>query len=217
VLDVDGDPGNTALQRLIEKYGKLPETLTARTGKGEHLYWSYPQSTIRNSASKLGGGLDVRGDGGYVLVPPSVHPSGVAYEWINPTVLIAEAPEWLVCLAAAPALGPVQVAASPTIVEIGPGQRHKRLTHVIGRMLKDGMNTAAVEAAAQAENATFARPSLKQMCANLWQTCWDAMRRVRVQHRLRPGAPTCSRWPTFRRETWTGCGSHICPQECWRC
>jgi hypothetical protein len=73
VLDVDGGQGKAALRRLIEQHGKLPETLTARTGRGGHLFWSYPQSAIRNSANKVGGGLDVRGDGGYVLVPPSVH------------------------------------------------------------------------------------------------------------------------------------------------
>jgi Bifunctional DNA primase/polymerase, N-terminal len=106
VLDVDGDQGKAALRRLIEQHGKLPETLTSRTGKGGHLFWSYPQSTIRNSASKVGGGLDVRGDGGYVLVPPSVHPSGRVYEWVDPTVPVAEAPEWLVCRAAKPAPGP---------------------------------------------------------------------------------------------------------------
>jgi hypothetical protein len=156
VLDVDGDEGKAALQKLIEKYGKLPETLSARTGKGGHLYWSYAESTIRNSASKVGGGLDVRGDGGYVLVPPSVHPSGRWYEWVDPTVPVAEAPQWLVCLAAAEVPSLTRPPASRTIVEIGPGQRHKRLTHVIGRMLNDGMNTAAVEAAAMAENATFA-------------------------------------------------------------
>jgi Bifunctional DNA primase/polymerase, N-terminal len=55
VLDVDGDQGKAALRRLIEQHGKLPETLTSRTGKGGHLFWSYPRSTIRNSASKVGG------------------------------------------------------------------------------------------------------------------------------------------------------------------
>jgi hypothetical protein len=61
-------------------------------GGGIHLFFRYPRGTeIRNSAGLLGPGLDVRGEGGYVVVPPS-HTQG-SYEWVDSSPL-AEA-SWL--------------------------------------------------------------------------------------------------------------------------
>jgi len=76
VLDVDADKGGfESLAALLATHGELPHTATVRTGGGgRHYYFKYPQdgTVIPNSAGKLGRGLDVRGEGGYVLVPPSV-------------------------------------------------------------------------------------------------------------------------------------------------
>jgi hypothetical protein len=75
VLDVDKDRwGFGTLEALEAEHGALPPTYTVKTGRGGmHLYFRYPTdgSTIRSSSGKLGMGLDVRGEGGYVLVPPS--------------------------------------------------------------------------------------------------------------------------------------------------
>src|ERR1022692_2702226 len=98
VLDVDGESGKDSLRSLVEKHGKLAKTITVTTARGQHFYFAYPVSgTIRNSVGKLGHGLDVRGDGGYALVPPSIHSTGARYEW---TSLLNEfvpacAPAWL--------------------------------------------------------------------------------------------------------------------------
>lgn len=86
VLDVDIDKGGDAsLTALIERIGGIPETLTARTGSGgTHFFFECPLDVeIRNSAGKLGVGLDIRGEGGYVIAAPSPHPSGGAYKWIS--------------------------------------------------------------------------------------------------------------------------------------
>jgi hypothetical protein len=86
VLDVDPKAGGDAsLTALIERIGGLPDTLTARTGSGgTHFFFEQPLDLeIRNSASKIGVGLDIRGEGGYVIVAPSPHPSGGRYEWIS--------------------------------------------------------------------------------------------------------------------------------------
>ncbi|PLS87145.1 MAG: hypothetical protein CYG60_03450 [Actinobacteria bacterium] len=75
VLDVDPDKGGDgSLKILIFEHGELPATATVNTGGGgQHYYYSYPVGAeIRNNASKLGPGLDIRGEGGYVVVPPSV-------------------------------------------------------------------------------------------------------------------------------------------------
>jgi Bifunctional DNA primase/polymerase, N-terminal len=84
VLDVDPrDGGPESLATLERENGPLPETARARTGGGGvHVFFRYPaEKEVRNSAGWLGPGLDVRGEGGYVLVPPS-RTQG-PYEWID--------------------------------------------------------------------------------------------------------------------------------------
>jgi hypothetical protein len=86
VLDIDQRHGGDAsLSELIEAHGELPQTLEARTGGGGyHIIFQYPKgSNIRNSAGKLGEGIDVRAEGGYIIVAPSLHASGRRYEWQN--------------------------------------------------------------------------------------------------------------------------------------
>jgi len=74
VVDVDSDAGRAQLEPL-----PLPPVPTVKTGKGEHRYFSRP-GALRNTAKKIDG-VDTRGDGGYVIAPPSIHPSGVPYAW----------------------------------------------------------------------------------------------------------------------------------------
>lgn len=57
------------------------DTLQVKTGRGVHHYFANAGEPVPNSASLLGDKIDVRGEGGYVLAPPSVHPSGALYEW----------------------------------------------------------------------------------------------------------------------------------------
>lgn len=101
VLDVDvgeGKAGEASLAALEAEHGALPPTLTAVTGSGGyHLFFSY-EGKLGNSAGKLGAGLDTRGDGGYVVAAPSVHPNGERYCWIDGSVAVAPAPVWLVGL-----------------------------------------------------------------------------------------------------------------------
>jgi hypothetical protein len=83
VLDVDPDKGGfETFQALIRRYGVLPSTRVVHTGGGGlHFYFVHPGIYTRNSAGKLGPGLDIRGDGGYVLLPPSVHAENRTYSW----------------------------------------------------------------------------------------------------------------------------------------
>jgi hypothetical protein len=96
VLDVDGAIGAATLRNFEIAHGNLPPTLFSITGHGRHL-WFCATGEIQSSAGRVGDGLDVRGCGGYVLVPPSVHPDGPVYRWGN-DVPIATAPDWLVQL-----------------------------------------------------------------------------------------------------------------------
>lgn len=93
VLDVDvpdpddgkTDDGEASLADLEVRHGVLPPTAWQMTGlyagrRGRQYIFAV-DIEIRNSAGKLGPGLDVRGDGGYIAAAPSVHPSGVEYKW----------------------------------------------------------------------------------------------------------------------------------------
>lgn len=85
VLDIDvKNDGEEALAELEAKIGTLPATASVRTGGGgRHLYFDYPEGGMRNSASQIGPGIDIRGDGGFVVAPPSLHKSGNQYAWIT--------------------------------------------------------------------------------------------------------------------------------------
>lgn len=83
VLDVDGREGLTALRDLARRNGRF-DALWARTGSGGwHAYFAHPGVEVPNSAKRVGPGLDVRGDGGYVVAPPSLHATGSRYRWVN--------------------------------------------------------------------------------------------------------------------------------------
>lgn len=100
VVDIDvgeGKAGPESLAELERKNGTLPPTLRARTGSGgEHLFYRLPAgAAIRNTAGRLGAGIDTRGSGGYVVAAPSVHPSGALYAWTT-AAPVADPPAWLV-------------------------------------------------------------------------------------------------------------------------
>ncbi len=96
VIDLDGNEGNNAFRALMAERGGLPRASMVRTGKGAHLYFALPSGSGEVKCS-AGGGLDVRADGGYVVAPQSIHPSGRAYEWQpgGPEELPV-APAWLI-------------------------------------------------------------------------------------------------------------------------
>jgi len=94
VLDVDGEEGVESLRALEKEHGALPRTASVVTPSGgQHYYFKHPGGEFRNSAGKLGTGLDIRGDGGYVLAPPS-RVKGRPYE-VDERAPMAEVPGWL--------------------------------------------------------------------------------------------------------------------------
>lgn len=83
VLDVDPRKGgDKSLERLIKQFGPLPDTLWSATGGGGwHFYFQYPGPIRLHNNVPGFPGLDIKGDGGYVVAPPSCHESGKHYEW----------------------------------------------------------------------------------------------------------------------------------------
>ena len=100
------DVGKASLKELQAEHGRLPKTVTVKTGKGRHLYFRSDGARVGNSAGRLGKGIDVRGDGGYVVGAGSVHYSGAIYRYVAGRALreieVASAPEWLIDLISAP-------------------------------------------------------------------------------------------------------------------
>jgi len=96
VLDVDGENGKSALVEFHLQGLILPDTLSVRSPNGAHFYFRNPPGlSVRNSVETLARGLDTRGDRGYTLIPPSVHPSGTPYTYDDPNASVMDAPKRL--------------------------------------------------------------------------------------------------------------------------
>ena len=80
VLDIDGDTGDRSVAELQERFALLPDTKIVLTARGCHLYFVHPGRPIKNRTGVVPH-VDVRGDGGYVVAPPSDHHSGAIYRW----------------------------------------------------------------------------------------------------------------------------------------
>lgn len=155
VVDVDGPDGRQAAAGL----GLLSEptlaVLTGRPDGGMHLYYRHPGGTIGNAP--LGPHLDVRADDGYVLLPPSVHPSGAAYRWDKAEILA------LPSTVAMPTAGGRRAPApapSPTVIP--EGGRNQALTSLAGTLRRRGLDAAEIAAALEAVNASRCRPPLTE-------------------------------------------------------
>jgi Bifunctional DNA primase/polymerase, N-terminal/Primase C terminal 1 (PriCT-1) len=98
VVDIDSPEAEHELRKIEAELGPLPPSVEVITGKGRHIYFRYPADhCIRNSAGKIAPKIDTRGGGGYVLAPPSIHPSGRQYHWsVDSGSEFAEAPAWLI-------------------------------------------------------------------------------------------------------------------------
>jgi hypothetical protein len=121
VVDIDGDQGVAGLQHIEAKHGPLPPTLISITGRGNH-FWFITVSPIPCSTAKIGAGIDVKADGGYVVLPPSIHPTGKAYQWVDPSIPPARAPEWLLHLARTAKPVPISERAQVLIRRPSNGQ-----------------------------------------------------------------------------------------------
>jgi putative DNA primase/helicase len=155
--------GLESLEALQTKYDILPPTWLVTTGTGGQHYWYKTNKPIRNT-TRLGGfsGLDIRGEGGYVIAPPSMHKSGNRYEtslvWSGPITL---APDWLVKLC----LTRQSIPSTPEEknTPIPEGQRNDALTRDAGAMRRRGLSEQAIAAALLIENRERCQPPLEEI------------------------------------------------------
>jgi hypothetical protein len=168
VLDIDGEEGESALAKLEAEHGQLPSTVESITGGGgRHLFFETPDALIRNSAGKVGSGIDVRGEGGYVVVPPSMHPSGRAYAWsVDSAKNLAPAPAWLLAKVNGGnghgRIGPTPPAEWRTLVRdgVGEGTRNSTVARLAGHLLRQHVDPFVVLELLRSWNTTSCRPPL---------------------------------------------------------
>ena len=143
-LDFDG-PRGRGLRKEWNCYG-MPANITP---KGAHALFRHPGGIIKNGVRLISGekpedgGLDIRGDGGYICIPPSIHPDGTPYKW--------EVPPWMGELPPLPERARELIdkpAAAPSVVSpagiaemdglpagVGEGQRNHTAARLAGRYL----------------------------------------------------------------------------------
>ena len=103
VLDVDGEEGRRSFDKLIVDHEPLPDTRIVNTGRGFHFYWNNWVDHVHSGNLEAIGypGIDIKGIGGYSVLPPSRHYSGRRYAYANKNDPV-DAPEWLLGLVKQP-------------------------------------------------------------------------------------------------------------------
>jgi len=165
VLDIDirpdqGKDGDAVLRQLETMHGALPDTMQVLTPSGgRHLWFRTNGQAIQSGTDKLGSGLDIKAEGGYVIIPPSAI-NGRFYTIeasSDPAdVGFAEMPAWLVTLLTAKRERPL--SAPQADGAITAGSRNARLASLAGTMRRRGMTAESIGAALLTENAKCIPP-----------------------------------------------------------
>jgi hypothetical protein len=167
VVDVDGLDAEAELRKLEAEHGEIPPSVEVITARGRHIYFKLPEVPIRNSAGKIASGIDVRGDGGYVLTPPSMHPSGRRYAWsVDSANAFAAPPKWLLAKIAAAANG-ADVTPSSEWRElvtngVAEGARDSTIARLAGHLLRRRIDPFVALQLMQSWNAARCAPPLPQ-------------------------------------------------------
>jgi hypothetical protein len=166
VLDIDDSSAESELSKLESEHDPLPQTVESITARGRHLYFEWPDRPVRNSVGKLGPGLDIRAAGGYILAPPSAHPTGRRYCWsVDSAATFAPAPQWLVDRIAEPTKSngwkPSVLPSEwrTLIAGVDEGQRDNSVARLCGYLLHHDLDPFVVLEMLQLWN-TRCRPPL---------------------------------------------------------
>ncbi|MGD0115628.1 MAG: phage/plasmid primase, P4 family [Dehalococcoidia bacterium] len=164
-IDVDAkNGGDESLRDLQREHGELPPTPTSHTGGGGlHLIFAYPEladgETIKNEVG-IAPGIDVRAEGGYIVLPPSLHISGRRYVWDvenGPDTPMAPLPDWLRAMVVTRADNGHR-PAEPIGDIIPNGERDKTLISLAGTMQRRGFSEESILAALRVENGRCETP-----------------------------------------------------------
>lgn len=198
VLDIDPrDGGDLSLDLLIQKNGPLPDTRWHITGgKGFHYFFKIPDGiSINNSASSIAPGIDIKGDGGYIILPPSRHSSGGRYDMNGGDVPIADPPGWLLSLILQHAQKTTSTTSGETKtfsvpIEIKSGSRNTTLFSLARSLSRKGLSQDAALSAVFAENKLKCNPPLSD--SEVKEIVDSAYSPRYVQGELSPSLPPIS-------------------------
>lgn len=158
VLDIDGAEGEATAMQL----GLLAEpTLEVTTGRGRHRWYCHPGGHIANG--QLGPKLDIRGNAGYVLLPPSVHASGTTYRWAGRLEDAAMLPPAIAARLLSPAAPdspkPDRLPAwMLPYLPVRPGERNQTMARFVGWAFSQGHDVPTVQVMADGLNAKWDDP-----------------------------------------------------------
>jgi putative DNA primase/helicase len=190
VVDIDA-PDDAEFD--IAEHGGLPQTPSVRTAKGVHYYFLHPLGGAINGKLPWG---DLKGDGGYVLAPPTIHPdTHEPYTWITSpkAAPLAPLPEWIAALCEQVPVGgngnghdQHKPAAPPVDEEIAPGRRNSTLASLAGSLRRRGLSAEEIYPALLAVNDGRCRPPLDP--SEVWTIAQSASRYTPEHSMFIPGA-----------------------------
>jgi hypothetical protein len=197
VIDIDDRPefsGSDTLKDLEQLHGQLPDTVEVITGSGgRHIYF-LTDAPIRNEASgRLGQGIDVRGIGGQVLAPPTIHPNGKTYEWVEGKSIAntppADMPLWMVLILTEKHTDDIPMTYESTaniLTEEGPASRYCAATTWPELLRQDGWTLAHID---QSGEAHWIRPGKDIREGTSATTGWQGKDIIRVFTTSIPNLP----------------------------
>jgi len=165
VVDVDGEDGTRTTEEWSRQHGESwKQTLGVQAAHGPHLYYLCERQTISNSVKQIAPGIDIRGEGGQVVAPGSIHPTGHVYRLTN-DLPIASPPEWLLAMVTnkRPSCRKKGENGSAIVIQtVAEGGRNSYLASQAGSMRRKSFSPSAIEAALLQENADRCNPPLPE-------------------------------------------------------
>lgn len=157
VIDIDCKNGKNGLEQIKPFLADFPKTRIAKTCHGGYHFYYKVDREVRNFVDLLDG-VDVRGDGGYVLAPPSIV-DDKSYTWVN-DLQIANANDSVYKLLERDKLQVVNHLPSATVIQ--QGVRNETLFRLGCMMQAKGMSDESIEASLEIENMKRCNPPLSK-------------------------------------------------------
>lgn len=195
-LDIDPKSGgDESLLSLEAQYGKLPPTRVHRTGSnGRHFLWRLPADfEVTNSRGRLPHGIDVRGNGGFIVAPGST--TGVGAYRTESTEPIADAPSWLLDLIRPQTIDrQIEVVESVAFEDLEEGAKEKATRYLDAAVQAEIRRLEAMKSEATSDMSGYRGEPWNQtvydVCCNLLelaQSQWldfgiDDIRGILSQH-----------------------------------
>jgi hypothetical protein len=166
VLDIDPRHGGAeSIRALVERHGPLPDTLRTISGRGDgggHLFYRRPCGTL--STKRLGPGIDLKTDSGYVVLAPSIHPAtGQPYARVDRPV--AAPPPWLVMLLRPEPVQSRYSAPRPRSAFTGPSVADQYSAAVSWADVLEPYGWRCADADCDADGAVWLHPNATSSCS----------------------------------------------------